>query len=245
MAETTPRIVIWHDVECGGYREDLALWKDLVAQTGGPVLDVGAGTGRVTLPLTQAGIEVVALDLEPELLEALTARAERQGLSVETVAADARSFDAGEARFALVIVPMQTLQLLPDAAARAEFFTAAKRALKPGGLVAIALADALDSFDAETDGLPEPDVMTVEGRRYVSLPLAVVDEGDHASIHRLRQVMGIIAADEEEHDVIRLARVDAVTLAAEAEALGFEGHELRRIPATDVYVGSTVVVLRG
>jgi 2-polyprenyl-3-methyl-5-hydroxy-6-metoxy-1,4-benzoquinol methylase len=124
-AAGTPRIVIWHDVECGGYREDLPLWRALAAETGGPVLDVGAGTGRVTLELAAAGVEVVALDLEPELLEALTARAARQARSVETLAADARSFDAGAGRFASVIVPMQTLQLLPDAAARAEFFAAA------------------------------------------------------------------------------------------------------------------------
>jgi SAM-dependent methyltransferase len=244
-AAKTPRSVIWHDVECGGYREDLPLWRALVAETGGPVLDVGAGTGRVALELAAADVEVVALDLEPELLEALTARAARRGVSVETIAADARSFDAGAGRFAAVIVPMQTLQLLPDAAARAEFFAAAKRALKPGGLVAIALADALESFDGETDGLPEPDTLRVDGLRYVSLPLAVVDEGGYAAIHRLRQVMGLIAPAEEEHDVIRLARVDAVTLADEAEALGFEALEARRIPATDVYVGSTVVILRG
>jgi SAM-dependent methyltransferase len=245
MAAGTPRIVIWHDVECGGYREDLALWRALAEDAGGPVLDVGAGTGRVALELAAGGVEVVALDLEPELLEALTARAAAQGLHVETVAADARSFDAGAGRFALVIVPMQTLQLLPDATARAEFFAAAKRALVPGGLLAVALADALESFDGESDGLPEPDAMIVDGLRYVSLPLAVVDEGEHAAIHRLRQVMGLIAPTEEEHDIIRLTRVDAVALAQEAEALGFEALEARRIPATDVYVGSTVVVLRG
>jgi SAM-dependent methyltransferase len=238
-----PRSVIWHDVECGGYAEDLALWRALAAEVDGPVLDVGAGTGRVALDLAARGIEVVALDLEPELLEALTARAARLRLSVETIVADARSFNAGDGRFGLVAVPMQTLQLLDDAAARAEFFGAAHRALRPGGLVAVALADALESFDGESDGLPEPDVGVVDGIRYVSLPLAVIDEGERAAIHRLRQVIGTDVT--EEHDVTRLARLDAVTLADEAEALGFEALELRRIPATDVYVGSTVVVLRG
>jgi hypothetical protein len=142
-----------------------------------------------------------------------------------------------------VIVPMQTLQLLDDAAARAEFFVAARRALRPGGLVAVALADALDSFDGESDGLPEPDVGVVAGVRYASLPLAVVDEGDRAAIHRLRQVAAEGAP--EEHDVIRLARVDAAMLAEEGETAGFEAETARRIPQTDVYVGSTVVILRG
>ena len=61
----------------------------------------------------------------------------------------------------------------------------AARHLRPGGAVAAALADALEAFDGASDGLPDPDVATVDGLTYSSLPLAVVDEGDHAAIHRL------------------------------------------------------------
>jgi SAM-dependent methyltransferase len=231
--------VIWHDVECGGYAEDLALWRELAAAADGAVLDVGAGTGRVALDLAARGVEVVALDVEAELLEALSARAAAAGVTVETVCADARSFDLGERRFGLIAVPMQTLQLLPDAEARAAFLRNARRHLRPSGIVVAALADALESFDGASDGLPEPDVATIAGVEYSSLPLAVVDEGDRAAIHRLRQAGGA-----EEHDVIRLARVDAAMLAEEGAAVGLEATEARRIPATDVYVGSTVVILR-
>ena len=45
--------VAWHDVECGGYDADLPLWRELAARRGGPVLDVGAGTGRVALDLAR------------------------------------------------------------------------------------------------------------------------------------------------------------------------------------------------
>ena len=233
--------VIWHDVECGGYAEDLELWRALAAEADGPVLDVGAGTGRVALDLAARGVEVVALDVDADLLAALRERAAAAGLAVETACADARWFDLGGRRFGLIAVPMQTLQLLPDAEARGAFLRTARRHLREGGVVAAALADALDSFDAESDGLPEPDVATVDGVQYSSLPLAVVDEGDRAAIHRLRQADGA----PEEHDVIRLARVDAAMLAEEAEAAGLEAQTARRIPATDVYVGSTVVILRG
>src|SRR4051794_40089314 len=47
---------LWHDLECGAYREDLALWHTLAGVTGGPVLDVGAGTGRVSLDLAARGV---------------------------------------------------------------------------------------------------------------------------------------------------------------------------------------------
>jgi SAM-dependent methyltransferase len=233
--------VLWHDVECGDYREDLALWRTLAGD--GPVLDVGAGTGRVALDLAARGVAVVALDAEAELLAALQERA--AGLPVQTVCADARAFDLGGRRFPLIIVPMQTLQLLGGARARAAFLGCARAHLAAGGVVAVALADALESFTAETDGLPEPDVCEVDGVRYASRPLAVVDEGERAAIHRLREIDGPGGVHAESHDVIRLDRVTATELEAEGAALGFTPRPAHRIPATDVYVGSTVVMLGG
>jgi SAM-dependent methyltransferase len=233
--------VIWHDVECGSYAEDLELWRALAREAGGePVLDVGAGTGRVSLDLAAHGVDVTALDSEAALLDALAERAAASGVAIPTIAADARAF-ATDRRFALIIVPMQTIQLLGGPDGRAAFLRAARAHLADDGRVAVALADALDAFEAEVDGLPEPDVATVDGITYTSLPLAVVDEGDHAAIHRLRQRSD---GAPEEHDVIRLARVSPGELAEEAHAFGLVAEEARRIPATDVYVGSTVVILR-
>ncbi|MDX6731199.1 MAG: hypothetical protein QOC54_1147, partial [Baekduia sp.] len=100
--------VVWHDVECGGYGEDVALWRQL-AETEtpggeGPVLDVGAGTGRISLDLAARGVAVTALDSEASLLAALDERAAAAGLRVATVVADARSFSLGDARFGLIVV---------------------------------------------------------------------------------------------------------------------------------------------
>jgi SAM-dependent methyltransferase len=235
--------VLWHDVECGGYAEDVALWRELAeAAGGGPVLDVGAGTGRVTLDLAGRGVRVVALDRDAGLLAALTERT--AGLPVETVCADARAFSLGR-RFGLIIVPMQTLQLLGGPDGRAGFLRCAREHLLPGGLVAAALADALDSFNAATDGLPEPDRCEVEGVQYASRPLAVVDAGDRAAIHRVRQVEGPGDAYSESHNVIWLDRVSADEVAEEAASVGLRAEPPRRIPETDIYVGSTVVMLRG
>jgi SAM-dependent methyltransferase len=234
--------VLWHDIECGGYDLDLPLWRELADREGSPVLDIGAGTGRVALDLARRGHELVALDRDAALLDALRERG--AGLPISAVAADARDF-ALDRRFALVIVPMQTLQLLGGAEGRAAFLRCARAHLRPGGLVAAALADALESFDADTDGLPEPDVAEIAGERYVSLPLAVVDEGPRAAIHRLRQVVASDGTHDDEHDVIRLDRVTSEELTAEGEELGLTPLPARRIPATDEYVGSTVVVLRG
>src|SRR3954469_11361162 len=175
---------LWHYLECGAYREDLPLWRALAAEAGGPVLDVGAGTGRVTLDLAARGVAVTALEIDPALLEALERRA--RGLSVETVAGDARQLPI-DGRFSLVIVPMQTLQLLGGARGRAAFLRRALAQLEPGGILAAAVADAVDCFDDVHELPPPPAVRRIADVCYSSQVLAVDDDGARAAIRRRRQ----------------------------------------------------------
>jgi SAM-dependent methyltransferase len=228
---------IWHDIECGAYTADLPLWEELAA--GGTVLDVGAGTGRVALRLARAGCAVTALDLDPGLLAVLAARARAEGLDIPTVVADAAAFTL-DARFALIAVPMQTIQLLPGAAARAGFFASARRVLAPGGLVALAIAVELETF--EGDFLPPPDVGESDGTRYESQPTAVRAVPGGTRIERLRRV---IPPGTAEHDVIVLADVSAASLAVEAAAERLRLEGVRTIDPTPDHVGSEVVLLRG
>jgi SAM-dependent methyltransferase len=102
---------VWHDVECAAYTADLDVWRALAEDVGGPVLDLGCGTGRIALDLAGRGLEVTGIDSDLELIDALRARSRSQGLRVEAVAADVRSFDLGSL-FALAISPMQVVQLL-------------------------------------------------------------------------------------------------------------------------------------
>ena len=233
--------VLWHDLECGSYREDLPLWRALAAAAGGPVLDVGAGTGRVALDLAARGVAVVALDADASLLQTLKQRA--AGLTVEVVVADAREFDLGR-RFPLVLVPMQTLQLLGGASGRAAFLRRALAHLEPGGLLAAALADAVDCFDDEHDVPPPPDACEIDGVRYASHLIGVENEGARAVIHRRRDIIGPAERYESWDAVVRLDRVAADQVAMEARELGFTGRRHLFVPETEEYLGSTVVVLR-
>lgn len=234
--------VLWHDLECGRYAQDLALWRELAAETGGPVLDLGAGTGRVALDLARAGHEVVALDADPQLLSALRVRAAAAGLAIETVCADARSF-ALAARVPLAVAPMQTIQLLGGAEGRAGLLRSVAAQLAPGGLLACALADALEGFDAEHTEPPLPDVLERDGWVYASQPVAVQPDADGTTIERIRQTVAPDGARSAEGDAIRLDRLDGDTLEAEGVAAGLRPAGRRFVEMTEEHVGSEVVLL--
>lgn len=241
--------VVWHDLECHGYVADLPLWHELARAGGGRVLEVGAGTGRVALDLAAAGFDVTALDNDPVLLAALRERAERRSLSVVTVAADASNVTScADARhqvtlaaFALVVVPMQTVQLLGD---RAAFLAAARRALAPGGLLAMAIAADLETFEGDGDWLPEPDVGSREGWQFASHPVAIRVNGATASIERVRETTAPDGSVTRTPDRIELTLLSAAQLEAEGASNGFAIEPRRVIESTDAHVGSTVVMLR-
>jgi SAM-dependent methyltransferase len=238
-AASFSRLVVWHDVECGGYRADLPLWLELAAAEAGPVLDVGAGTGRVALELARAGHSVTALDREPELLDALRARA--AGLDVETVVADAAGF-ALRRRFGLAIVPMQTIQLLPG---RAGFLAAARSHLEPGGLLAIAITAGLEPFGEIDDALlPHPDVGSVAGWRFESQPIAVRALPAATRIERVRRSVAPDGGVSAEPDAIELAHLNVEQLEAEGGTAGFTSEPARHVAPTAEHVGAEVVLLR-
>jgi len=234
--------VLWHDLECGAYDVDLPLWRELAAATAGPVLDVGSGTGRVALDLARRGTPVVALDADAELLAALAARAGT--LPVSTACADARTFELCE-RFALIIVPMQSVQLFGGPAGRAAFLRRARAHLAPDGLLALAISAVLDPHADGPAGEALPDLREIDGTLYSSRPVAIYGDGESFVIERVREVVDPAGARRASQDVIRLDRLDAATLQAEGKAAGLRVLPVREIPETDEYVGSTVVMLGG
>jgi SAM-dependent methyltransferase len=230
-------------LECGAYTADLGLWLELAQRHPGPVLDVGAGTGRTTLPLAEAGHPVTALDNDPELLGELRRRAD--GLAVNTALADAREFEL-EQRFSLVVAPMQTIQLLGGPGGRAEFLQRSLHHLHPGGLVAAALSDQLELFEvAEGSPSPLPDVCERDGVVYCSRPTAVRADGDGFILERRREVVSAGGELSDELDLIRLDRLSAPQLEREAAGVGLRPVGRRIIGPTPEHVGSVVVMLGG
>ncbi len=239
-----PEHVVWHDVECGRYDADMALWRELAAGAHGPILDVGAGTGRVTLDLARRGHDVVALDIDAALLAELERRAHAEGLRVRTVVADAAEFSLQTRDFALVMAPMQTVQLL-GANGRHGFLRSARAHVAPGGHVAVALVDALETFDDEHVLLPTPDQLVLDGTLYSSQPVALRDHGDTVTIERIRQIVRANGQRSASGDILHLDRVAIEQVEAEGRAAGLAVLPGRIIAETEEHVGTSVVILRG
>ena len=231
---------VWHDLECGGYTADLPLWREIAGREDGPVLDVGAGTGRVARDLSARRHAVTALDLDEGLLGSLSER----DPEVETVVGDARDFDLGGRRYGLILAPMQTVQLLGGRDGRMAFLRRARAHLTPGGLLSAALTGEIEIFD-EAFPLPDPDVTEQAGRTFTSQPVVQREQDGRVVIKRFREIDGPGREYSHEVDVVHLDVVEIDEFEAEAAAEGFGVEPRRMIGPTEEHVGSVVVMLRG
>ena len=235
--------VVWHDVECAAYEADLALWERLAAPRSGPLLDLGAGTGRVALHLCARGHEVWALDADAALVAALAARARVRGLPVSARTADIRSFDLEGRHFGLAIAPMQVFQLLGSARGREAALATVRAHLEPGGLLAIALADPFEGVAPDVALPPLPDVREQDGWVFQSTPIGLRSVAGATDFERVRQAVAPDGALHESIAVIRLDTVAADELERAATGIGYRVVEREQVPETEAYVGSVVVML--
>jgi SAM-dependent methyltransferase len=232
--------VIWHDLESGTYGADLPLWRKLAADADGAVLDLGCGTGRVSLDLAKEGHEVVGVDREPAFVEALNERAAEANVSARGVVGDVREL-ALEQQFPLVIAPQQLLQILGGEEERHACLASIARVLEPGGKAAFAL---IEDFYAPDDAPPPlPDVREVGGWVYSSLPVSIRPAWEGIILTRLRQIVSPDGQMTEEQDEIHLSELSAEKFETEAEPVGLRPASRCEVAETERHVGSTVVVL--
>jgi SAM-dependent methyltransferase len=238
--------VVWHDLECGAYAADLALWEELAESAGGTVLDLGCGTGRVALHLAARGHRVHGLDLDPEMVAVFNERARE--VPAQAGVGDARDFELG-AEFGLAIAPMQLLQLFAGGGERIACLSCAASHLRRGGGRAVVIVE--DVLGAEGEAIGDsrrgpgamPDARELGGWVYSSLPLETVVDGGEMVVRRLRQTVAPDGELSDEVNEVWLRGLDAAAVEAEAAAAGLRPAGRRAIGATPDHVGSTVVLL--
>jgi SAM-dependent methyltransferase len=239
---TVSDAAVWHDLECGRYTADLPYWRGLAAACPGPILDLGAGTGRVSIDLARHGHAVTALDHDHELLSELSRRAHRARVRVNAVLGDARDFRIDET-FALIVIPMQTIQLLGEAG-RGRLLSCAAAHLSSDGRLAAAITESFDLYEAaEGQLLPKADVAEAGGTVYVSQPTAVTQTQGGFILERRRETLAPHAERVVELQQERLDSLTADQLEAEGIEAGLRPGGRIEIAPTSDHVGSVVVVL--
>jgi SAM-dependent methyltransferase len=232
--------VIWHEVECGSYEADLPLWEELIEEVDGDTLELGCGTGRVTLHLAKDSKSmVIGIDRDHDLVVALLKRAP---VKADAEVADVRNFKLSS-DFALVLAPMQLIQLLDGRGERIGCLSCVAKHLIPGGRAAFAIVEGLELAPVEGVAPPLPDVHQVAGWIYSSQPLDVIADSGLLVVRRLRQTVGPDGELSDEVNEIELCELSAETLESEAIEVGLRPIGRRTIPATEAHVGSTVVLL--
>lgn len=159
-------------------QDDLAFYQAHARQVAGPVLEIGCGTGRVTIPLAAAGVDITGLDISSSMLAEAKRKALKQGLEIRWVQADCRNFELDQ-HYVLILMPFNVLQFFHDAGSLSQVFGCVKRHLASSGRLIFDVFNPQISFLAEdpqrryeraryTDPDGNGEVIIEETREYLS-----------------------------------------------------------------------------
>ena len=131
--------------------DDVDFYVDLAREAEGPVIELAAGTGRISIPIVErTGKRVIGIDLSPAMLAQAREHAADARVELELHEADMRDLDFRDASD-LVICPYRALLHLPTWADRRRVFERVARALRPGGRFAWNAFVFDHGFAAEAD----------------------------------------------------------------------------------------------
>jgi predicted O-methyltransferase YrrM len=236
---------IWQQVEFGSYEADLPLWRELAESADGPVLELGAGAGRVSLELATGGHELIAVERDSIVAAQLGSAVEERGLAISVVVADLGS--PADLRLPsrpdLAIGPLHLIQEL-DGAARPALLGRLAEIMAPGATIALTVVDEstlLTSGTAATQILP--DMRELDGWVYSSEPLWVQVDDEALHVRRLRERVSPDGEMERTvHDDL-LHRVSPDRLELEGEEAGLRRAGRRQISSGPDEADSGVVLL--
>ncbi|MGA2421648.1 MAG: class I SAM-dependent methyltransferase [Candidatus Acidiferrum sp.] len=133
--------------------QDIQFYCDVAAKCSGPILELGCGTGRITMPLAHSGQRITGLDISQKMLE--RAAEKRDNLSAEQrervrlAQADMTKFDLGE-QFPLIIIPFRPFQHLVTVDEQLACLHCVRRHLTPGGQLIV------DFFQTDAARMHDP-----------------------------------------------------------------------------------------
>jgi SAM-dependent methyltransferase len=153
-------------------RQDVGFFVEAAQESGGPVLEIGCGTGRVLIPTARSGIQITGLDASHHMLdvcrERLQAEPDETQVRVELIEADMRNFDLSQT-FKLVTIPFRPFQHLTTVDDHLASLKAIHRHLETGGQLILDIfnpaLDRLANVELGQEFAEEPEFTTPDGRQ--------------------------------------------------------------------------------
>jgi SAM-dependent methyltransferase len=130
---------------------DLPFWLSLADRQGDPIVEWGAGTGRLAVPLAEAGFDVTAVELSGWMVE----RGREKSQVVEWVHGDMRRAELGR-RYALAICAFNSFLCLLSVDDALAFLRNAREHLEPGGMLGIEVSAFSPEELVDPPGGPGP-----------------------------------------------------------------------------------------
>ncbi|MHB0877230.1 MAG: class I SAM-dependent methyltransferase [Anaerolineae bacterium] len=144
----------YYDLRHGAAGADVEFYAELAEESAGTVIEVGCGTGRLLLPLAEAGHTVFGVDVSRQML--LRARRRLAGFDsaarVRLLQGDVRQLPVRDAR--LAVMALNTFCHFTRPEEQHEALTSVRGALSPGGILALDVPNPHAEFDARPDGVP-------------------------------------------------------------------------------------------
>ncbi len=145
-------IAHFYHADHASFEDDIPFYRELARRTGGPLLEAMCGSGRLLVPLVQAGYRVTGIDTSAEMIEIAQEQLAAADLShaAQLAVADiCANINGGP--YALAIVALNSFMHLTSANAQLTALANLHAALKPGGLLALDLFNPNPRLLAEYD----------------------------------------------------------------------------------------------
>ncbi len=117
-----------------GVKGDVKFYLDYFKNFKGKILEIGAGTGRITVPLLKNGLDITALDIAPGMLKVLEDKAKEENINAKTICADMRGFSLKH-KFDAVIITYRAFQHLYTVKDQLKTLKNIRKYLKPNGVL--------------------------------------------------------------------------------------------------------------
>lgn len=150
------RFARFYDLDYESFQEDVAMYLGFAERTGGPLLELGCGTGRLLLPLAEAGYQITGVDMSEQMLAIARAKLDEAGLSdhATLIQDDMRAVRLDQ-RYRLAFIAINSFMHLTTMEDQLAALRVWREALVPGGLLIIDLYNPNPQRLLEADGRVE------------------------------------------------------------------------------------------